>query len=139
MGPNLCRISTKLEFSQLCRSDEKHIQIQASPNSGSLYYNYKKTFSVVLLAACDYKYKFTLIDVGANGSDSDGRVFAESNLSNSLCDNTLNLPKGTAQLPGSELQSSCLFVADDAFALTENMIKPYSRRHLNDEEKIVNY
>lgn len=32
-----------------------------------------------------------------------------------------------------------LFVADDAFALTENMMKPYSKRQLNDKEKIFNY
>lgn len=79
--------------------DGKHVQIQAPPNSGTLYYNYKKIFSIVLLAACDYKYKFTLIDVGSYGSESDGRVFAESNLSTSLRDNTLSLLKGTVKLP----------------------------------------
>lgn len=31
------------------------------------------------------------------------------------------------------------FVADDAFALTESMMKPYSKRHLNEKEKIFNY
>jgi len=87
--------------------DGKHIQIQAPPNSCSLYYNYKKTFNIVLLAVCDYKYKFTLIDVGSYGSESDNRIFAESNLSRSLHNNTLILPKGTAKLPGSELQTPC--------------------------------
>ncbi|XP_036143206.1 uncharacterized protein LOC118645834 [Monomorium pharaonis] len=111
--------------------DGKHVLIQAPPNSGSMYYNYKKTFSIVLLPACDYKYKFTLIDVGSYGSKSDSGVFTRSNMSTSLRNNTLHLPKGTAKLPGSNLQSPCFFVA---FPLTENIMKPYSQRHLSVKE-----
>jgi len=48
--------------------DGKHFVIKASPNSGSLYFNHKKSFSVVLLAACHDKYKFTIVDCGAYGN-----------------------------------------------------------------------
>lgn len=43
--------------------DGKHVQIQAPNTSGFLYYNYKKTFSEVLLAVCDAHLKFSYIDV----------------------------------------------------------------------------
>lgn len=55
--------------------DGNHIVITCPPKSGSNYYNYKATFSIVLLAVVDDDYNFICIDVGAYGSLSDGNIF----------------------------------------------------------------
>ena len=47
--------------------DGKHIMLQAPARSGSLFYNYKGTISVVFMAIVDAQYRFTFIDVGAYG------------------------------------------------------------------------
>lgn len=64
--------------------DGKHFSVQAPPNSGSNYYNYKQFYSVILLALVDHNYCFTLIDVGANGMAPDAGVFNNSKIKTAL-------------------------------------------------------
>ena len=44
--------------------DGKHIMLQDPARSGSLFYNYKGTFSIVLMAIVEAQYRFTFINVG---------------------------------------------------------------------------
>ena len=62
--------------------DGKHVVIQAPKQSGTLFYNYKGTFSTVLMALVDANYCLTVIHVGGLGSNSDGGIFARSNNTN---------------------------------------------------------
>lgn len=118
----------KWNFPQCCGAiDGKHIQIKRPPNSVSDFYNYKGTYSVILLALVDYDYKFLYIDVGTNGRANDGSVFKVSTLNAAMTKNLLNFPK------------HFLIVGDDAFPLRENLLKPFSRKNLTREERIFNY
>lgn len=91
------------------------------------------------MAACDHNYKFTLIDVGAYESQNDAGVFAESMFGKLLKEQKLNLPKERVKLPGSDESTSFLFIGDDAFPLSKNLMKPYSDRNLDEKKRIFNY
>ena len=52
----------------------------APAGQASSFFNYKKTHSIVLLEVCDANYKFILVDIGDSGRQSDGSVYANSNL-----------------------------------------------------------
>lgn len=115
------------------------MNIQAPPNSGSVYFNYKKTHSIVLMAACDSKYKFILIEVCANGSISDGSIFASSVIGQAVKYEELNIPQGQIQLPGSNESTPYFFIGDQAFLLMKNFMRPYAGRGLEEKKEIFNY
>ena len=72
--------------------DGKHIVIQAPPRSGSDYFNYKKTLSIMLLAVSNARYELTLVGIGQAGRQSDGGVHKNSNLGYVIDQNLLNVP-----------------------------------------------
>lgn len=107
--------------------DGKHVNIKCPPKSGSDYYNYKGKNSIVLMALVDDKYCFTYVDVGSKGRFSDGGIFRNSSLYEALTNKTLNIPENS------------IIVADDAFPLTTQIMKPYKKRNLSIPERIFNY
>lgn len=90
------------------------------------------------MGIADAKYRFTYIDVGANGRISDGGVFNCTTFFKSLSDGTLNLPE-PSPLPARNDSIPYVLVGDDAFALSNNLIKPYSKQNLSGLERIFNY
>lgn len=118
--------------------DGKHLVMFAPPNSGSIFFNYKHTHSIVLLGITDAEYKLIYVDVGCNGRISDGGVFNKSSYARALESNRLHLPQ-PKPLPGREKCVPYVLVADDAFALKPNIMKPYSNRELTGMQRIFNY
>lgn len=98
--------------------DGKHIELIRPANSGSEFFNYKGTYSIVLFAMVDDDYNFTFVDIGTNGRASDSAVFKDSKLNQGLENKSIGLPE------------NAVIVGDDAFPLRTNLLKPYSRRLL---------
>jgi len=102
------------------------VTIKKPPDSGSFYYNYKNTFSIVLLALVNANYEFLKVDVGLNGRISDGGVLGHSDFGKMMENQSLNIPE-PQQVRRSNKILPYVFVADDAFPMTQNLLKPYSR------------
>lgn len=118
--------------------DGKHIVLQKPANSGSTFFNYKHTHSIVLLAVVDADYRFLIVDVGCQGRISDGGVFRNSSFCSALESNALNIPPPEA-IPDTDTVTPFVFVADAAFPLTTNIMKPYAHRGLSQIERVYNY
>ena len=124
--------------------DGKHIVIQACNNSGSMFYNYKGTFSFVLMALVDADCKFTYVDIGDFGSNSDGGIFKNSKFGKAFMNNELGIPgpKTLDHWPEGGVLQHCV-VADEAFLLRCDLMRPYpwtnNRQSLPEDQKILSY
>nr|CAI5834975.1 unnamed protein product [Callosobruchus analis]CAI5861367.1 unnamed protein product [Callosobruchus analis] len=94
--------------------DGKHIAFRAPISDGSFYYNYKGGHSIVLLGLVDARYRFIYVNIG-------------SNLAYAIQNNTAHFPP------------PYVIIADEAFPLMKNLMKPYPGRELSPEAKIFNY
>lgn len=78
---------------------------------------------------------FTDLFIGICG---DSGVFRNSNFGAAILNETLNIPQ-TAILPGTNTAFPCFFVADEAFPLRKNIMRPYARQNATKEVRIFNY
>lgn len=118
--------------------DGKHIRIRCPAETGTLFHNYKGFFSLVLLAACDADYCFTVIDIGQYGSNNDSSV-----LNN--CEIGKRFESGAINLPSPETLEGCNFdplpyymVGDEIFPLKTWLMRPYPGK-LSEEQRVFNY
>lgn len=105
--------------------DGKHVRIKKPPHSGSEYFNYKKYFSIVLLALVDASSNFIFVDIGAQGSFNDASVLRNSMIFKKMVTSSLNFPNpepidnNTETLP-------YFFIGDGGFGIHPNLMKPFT-------------
>lgn len=116
--------------------DGKHIRIFCPGKSGSLFFNYKDYFSIILQAIVDANCKFIYVDIGSYGKEGDSGIFGKSSL-NQLIIQKEYFPADT-RLPNSEIILPFVHVGDEAFRLETHMMRPYPRGEArNDSKKMI--
>lgn len=87
-----------------------------------------------LFALCDAQYRFITVDIGAEGRQSDGGVFRNSKLYAAIEENSLQIPSPEIVNVGGPVLPYVI-VADEAFALKNYLMRPYSRSQKLDRKK----
>ncbi|XP_072384742.1 uncharacterized protein [Diabrotica undecimpunctata] len=82
-----------------------------------------------------------MIETGYAGRNNDGGIFTVSKMKNMLMNSQLDIPPN-CKLPLDD-DDDCLFpyylVGDEAFPLSRYLLKPYSKRILDNTKRIFNY
>ncbi|XP_048245223.1 uncharacterized protein LOC125376877 [Haliotis rufescens] len=116
----------KWNFQHTCGSlDSNHVACKAPQKSGSVYYNNKEFYSIVLMAMVDADYKFLWADVVSPGASSDAQIYNESELKQMAEDGTIGFPTPDP-LPNAYKDVPYFFVGEDAFGLRKQTIKTYT-------------
>ena len=118
--------------------DGKHIRMQCPPNTGSDYFNFKKYFSIVLMAVADANY-FTATDVGSCGREGETYVLKKSNFWKRFTAGQLDLP-GDKPLPSNDSREGTpvphVLLGYEAFWLVKEFAPS---KNLSHEKRIYNY
>ena len=103
--------------------DGKHICMECPKNGGSAYYNYKNFHSIVLLAVCDAKYCFTLVDVCSYGRENDAAILSESAFGKLFDGGPSGLSIPSPRLIGNS-RLPYVLIGDEIFPLKPWLMKP---------------
>lgn len=94
---------------------------------------------MVLLAIVDARYRFLLVDFGSNGRISDGGVLLNTKFFAKLQSGELNIPE-PSDVSDNFKSVPYVIVADDAFPLRPDILKPFRQAQLDSPDKeIFNY
>jgi hypothetical protein len=86
------------------------------------------------MAVVNAIYEFLYCDIGTNGRISDGGVIENTKFYEYLFNDRLELP--TPKKPRNGTIDLYVFVGDEAFALRQDFLKPFSQKNLNTERRI---
>ena len=80
-------------------------------------------------------FQFLYVDVGTEGGSNDSGIFDRSSFKRALMAGELHLPA----VEGNDPDVPFHFLADDAFGLSEVLMKPYPNKSQEPKQKVFNY
>jgi hypothetical protein len=117
-------LKNEIWFLCVCHHISNTVYCSAQQILEALFFNYKGTFSIILLAVVDANYLFKYVHIGMQGRTCDGDVFLHGAFYNALTSIVLNVPQ-LSVLPGNDTPVPYVLVAD-VFPLTSYLVKPYA-------------
>jgi len=86
----------------------------------------------------DVNYNLIAVDIGAYGRNSDGGIWAHSNIGKAFESGNLSVP-GPSSLPGTNTEIPQIIIDDEAFPLKTYIMRPYLGQELDDSKRLFNY
>ena len=113
----------------------KHIPIRCHRREGSNYFNCKCFHSMVLLAMVDMAISSSGL---TSGLSSDSQIFIYGDLRQKIEDTTVGFPQAESLVDhGPHVEY--IIVGGDAYPLQTGMMKPFSHRSMDLNERVFNY
>ncbi|KAJ8672373.1 hypothetical protein QAD02_003632 [Eretmocerus hayati] len=105
--------------------DGKHFRIRQPAHSGASFWNWKRFYSVNVMAVCDSDGYFMWVSAGALGSLNDSTVFRNTNLGAALYQDDLPIINQRSRLPNTDVNLTRFLIADGGFPLERFMLRPF--------------
>lgn len=106
----------------------------AMPTTGKCLWNIVLVnFELIILD------RFTLVDIGETGCQSDGGVFANSLFGQAFDSGALCFPQPSPLPATTSTNFPFVIVGDEAFPLKKNLLRPYPGRYLPGKLKLLLY
>ncbi|XP_037817797.1 protein ANTAGONIST OF LIKE HETEROCHROMATIN PROTEIN 1-like [Lucilia sericata] len=98
----------------------------------------KNNIDMLIMGACDAKYKFTAVSVESFNNQSEEELLKLSPFGSALLSENLPLPASKPLFPTSA-SFPHYFIANTSLSLRKNIMRPYEETYLEAEKHIFNY
>lgn len=112
--------------------DGHHIAIRKPADDCESYINHEKSHSIVLMAIVGANGEFLIVDAGAKGQVTHHLDILQRMMQRAAP------PPSSSSLPGTHLSSPYVLIGNDAFPLTEYLVKPFSGSSLTVQQQAFN-